>query len=313
MPDPLATAAKCGPYFASLSRMRYAGAAPKGVASRSCWATQASVGERVTPTCTMRREPSSVRTKANNGRKNRSWTCRKSPAQMSVAWLRTNVVQVWPRGRGGRACSMYRWIVRLATLMSSFSNSPRMRSAPQSRLSTAIALIRAMVSAGSLGSCAVVRDFRFQNSWNPWRCQRSTVSGLTMSSASFHHCNRLASRTTRTRSERVKRGRLTERLRTRSCWRSRAFSMTSWGLLRARSRRLPRVSEALGGSVQDRRRSWSACTPAATISRARFNSFTNMAYSSLRTSLVAAVTATSSHLARIVLATLALAAKHMLV
>src|SRR4051812_12227960 len=47
--------AKAGPYLPSLSRMRNLGAFPKGVASRSCWVTQASVGWRVTPTCTTRR------------------------------------------------------------------------------------------------------------------------------------------------------------------------------------------------------------------------------------------------------------------
>ena len=55
------------------------------------------------------------------------------------------------------------------------------------------------------------------------------------------------------RPARVKRGRLTERLRTMSCRRSKAFSMTSCGLLRAKSWMLPTVKEVLGGLVQDRR------------------------------------------------------------
>ena len=38
-----------------------------GVASRSCWATQASVGWRVTPTWTTRREPSAMTKKAYSG------------------------------------------------------------------------------------------------------------------------------------------------------------------------------------------------------------------------------------------------------
>ncbi len=37
------------PNLLSLSRMRYYGHTPKAVASRSCWAAHASVGERVTP------------------------------------------------------------------------------------------------------------------------------------------------------------------------------------------------------------------------------------------------------------------------
>ncbi len=44
MPELLATRAKSGPNLLSLSRMRNRGVCPKGVASRNCWATQASVG-----------------------------------------------------------------------------------------------------------------------------------------------------------------------------------------------------------------------------------------------------------------------------
>ena len=60
------------PYLSSLSRMRYFGPVPNGVASRNCWATQASLGARVTPTCTTRRDPSSTMKKANIGRNSRS-------------------------------------------------------------------------------------------------------------------------------------------------------------------------------------------------------------------------------------------------
>lgn len=50
MPLVVATRAKQGPNLLSLSRIKYLGACPYGVASRSCWASQASVGKRVTPT-----------------------------------------------------------------------------------------------------------------------------------------------------------------------------------------------------------------------------------------------------------------------
>src|SRR5437588_2671393 len=71
----LATRAKHDPNLLSLSRIRYFGACPYGVASRSCWATQASVGDRVTPTWITLRDCSSMRKKAKSGRKNRSVTC----------------------------------------------------------------------------------------------------------------------------------------------------------------------------------------------------------------------------------------------
>jgi hypothetical protein len=47
--------------------MRYFGPVPKAVASRNCSATHASVGERMTFRCTIRREPSSVMKKAKIG------------------------------------------------------------------------------------------------------------------------------------------------------------------------------------------------------------------------------------------------------
>ena len=68
----------------------------------SCWATQASVGWRVAPTCTTRRVASSTTKNANSGRKRRSVPGRKSQAQIAPAWWRRKVAHVCPRGRGGR-------------------------------------------------------------------------------------------------------------------------------------------------------------------------------------------------------------------
>ena len=103
----LATRAKQAPNLLSLSRIRYLGACPYGVASRSCWATQASVGERVTPTWITLRDCSSMRKKAKSGRKNRSVTCKKSHAQTCAAWLRRKVAHFWPRGWWVRTVLMY--------------------------------------------------------------------------------------------------------------------------------------------------------------------------------------------------------------
>ena len=80
-----ATRAKLGPNLRSLSRMRYVGVCPSGVASRSCCATQRSVGDRVTFTCITLRDFSSMRKKAKSGRKKRSVTCKKSQAHTSAA------------------------------------------------------------------------------------------------------------------------------------------------------------------------------------------------------------------------------------
>jgi hypothetical protein len=129
MPLVGATRAKCDPNLRSLSRIRYFGVCPYGVASRSCCATQGSVGERVTFTWMTFRDCSSMRKKAKSGRKKRSVTCKKSQAHISAAWLRKNVLQFCPLGRFERVCLIYFWMVRLLTRTSSLSNSPRIRSA----------------------------------------------------------------------------------------------------------------------------------------------------------------------------------------
>jgi hypothetical protein len=85
MPLVTATRAKLGPNLLSLSRIRYLGACPYGVASRSCCAVQASVGERVTPAWMTFRVFSSMMKKAKSGRKKRSVICKKSQAQICAA------------------------------------------------------------------------------------------------------------------------------------------------------------------------------------------------------------------------------------
>src|SRR6266704_6625091 len=68
----VATRAKHGPNLLSLSQIRYFGACPYGVASRSCCATQGSVGDLVTPTWITFRDLSSMMKNAKSGRKKRS-------------------------------------------------------------------------------------------------------------------------------------------------------------------------------------------------------------------------------------------------
>src|SRR5215470_12711608 len=56
--------------------------------------------------------------------------------------------------------------------MPSLSNSPLIRSAPHSRLSLAISLIKATVSGEILGVRVAALDLYFQKSLKPWRCHR---------------------------------------------------------------------------------------------------------------------------------------------
>src|SRR5215831_20068822 len=62
-------------------------------------------------------------------------------------------------------------MVRLQTRRPSFNNSPRILSAPQSRLSLAICLIKAIVSAATLGLRTGALDVRFQDTRKSSRCQ----------------------------------------------------------------------------------------------------------------------------------------------
>ncbi len=59
--------------------------------------------------------------------------------------------------------------------MPSLSNSPRIRSAPQSRFCTAISLINATVSAATFGLAEAALDVYFQESLKPCRCHRRSV------------------------------------------------------------------------------------------------------------------------------------------
>jgi len=152
MPLVFVTRAMHGPNLLSLSRSRYFGASPYGVASRNCCATQASVGERVTPTWITLRdaqlddEERKERPKEQIG----DLQARHTPRPVRRGCARS-VVHLWPRGWWVRPPRMYFGMVRLQTRRPSLGSSPRIRSAPQSRLSCAISRIKAMVSEATLG------------------------------------------------------------------------------------------------------------------------------------------------------------------
>src|SRR6516164_2423672 len=55
------------------------------------------------------------------------------------------------------------------------SRSPRIRSAPKSRLFIAISPIKEIVSWDSLGLRVAALDSYFQKSLKPWRCHRRSV------------------------------------------------------------------------------------------------------------------------------------------
>ena len=80
------------------------------------------------------------------------------------------------------------------------------------------------ISAETFGRPSRRRDFQVQYSLNPSRCHRTTVSGCTMHSTSFHRDHILESKTQNNRSDHVNVGLLPESRKVASCWRKARFS-----------------------------------------------------------------------------------------
>src|SRR5258705_8471875 len=75
---------------------------------------------------------------------------------------------------------MYRATVDWLTENPSFSNSPWILGAPQFGFARAISAMKRRRSASFRGRPNGTRAFHFQKRRKPCRCQRTTVSGLTM-------------------------------------------------------------------------------------------------------------------------------------
>src|SRR6266404_6830832 len=122
------------------------------------------------------------------------------------------------------------------TSMPSLSSSPWMRGAPQSRLARLMSRINLRTSSGTLGLPPRRLHFQRQNDRNPARCQRTTVSGRTMDSASTMPGTRRYSSTNTNRSKvpkpnlfgEVRRSTLICCRRTRISASSLLLSETSW-------------------------------------------------------------------------------------
>ena len=143
--------------------------------------------------------------------------------------------------------------------MLNLRSSPRIRSAPQSRLCVAISLIKRIVSGESLGFLEWAFDLRFQNIRKSSRCQRRSVSGWTRKRACFQVRTILASSTKRSRSVFRETGRLTCRRKIISCCRNSAFSANSSALPLVRSANVPRTREAVDGLSHRKIYSCSLC------------------------------------------------------
>jgi len=195
-------------------------------------------------------------THAKRARHPRSTTGRKSPAQVAPAWLRAKVAHVCPPrwGGGGRTARRWRRTVRLPTRMPRLRSSPRSRAAPHRRCPAARRRIAATVSADTGGRRDAAADLARQTRRNPCRCQRSSVSGRTLSSAARHPRARRARRMRRSRSAGVRTGRPTRRRRTTRRWRRRACSATRAAFVLVRSPTALPTRGPVAGLVHARRR-----------------------------------------------------------
>jgi len=216
-PDDVSTPAKRAPSFVSWSQTSTSGA-PSMVAFRACCAHHSSVGAYVTAAWMIFRRRMSRKKSTKTSRNRTSYVWTKSHAH--VQWLRRNVDQRWPSPRGLEP-RMYRWTVRLQTRTPSFSNSPRMRSAPQRGLRAAISRISA---AREVGGRPDGRERRRHKARNPARCQRRIVAGWTSKAASRQAGATRAARAMVNRCQGAHRTRpATFRCATMSCWRAARF------------------------------------------------------------------------------------------
>jgi hypothetical protein len=203
----------------------------------------AAVGFAVTFRWTISRRAWLTKISTYSVRKVSVCTVSRSAAQIDGRWLCRNVRQPWLGGDAGPR-RRYRWTEALLTATPSFCSSPRIRSAPHRGLSRAIIAIRSRTSAVTRGRPTGARDRQRQNSRQPRRCQRTTVSGVTTS-----RCRRQSLRARRTSTQKSRsRARRRERLRVgrvriASCWRSRRFSAirSPWVRVSARSRSASRT------------------------------------------------------------------------
>src|SRR3954466_4312621 len=153
-------------------------------------------------------------------------TTKRSIETIPSAWLRRNVLQPCDGGRLRHA--MYLATEVWPTSMPSLRSSPWTRGAPQSGLARLICRISRRTSRGTFGLPARLRDFHRHKMRKPARCQRITVSGSTIMSASKIRGAIRYKQTKIIRSKLLKTGRRGDARRsTFSWWRRASISASS--------------------------------------------------------------------------------------
>ena len=192
-----------------------------------CCAVHAALGNSVMLKWTTRRRSRRKTKKTSRTRKVAVGTAKKSIEASAPRWLSKKVRHVCEGGSPVFFLGMKRETLRSLTWKPSWSNSPWIFGASQPTLDSAIWRISFLISGVTSPFFDLRgRDFQRQKRRNPRRCQRTTVSGFTMTSTSVKRDQMRESRSQKARSRLRRCGRLELRCNTASCWRRARFSMT---------------------------------------------------------------------------------------
>jgi len=131
-----------------------------------------------------------------------------------------------------------------------FRSSPWIFGAPQRGFSNARRRISARVSALTFGLPPDGRDFHFQNRRKPARCQRTTVSGFTITSTSDHRGQTCFTAVQNKRSKPCSAGRGRFRLKTATCCRRARISSARSARQQKKTRMAARNAEMMPNTIQ---------------------------------------------------------------
>lgn len=152
-------------------------------------------------------------------------TTRKSTDTICAEWFFKKVFQRCLVVLGA-FFGMYRCTVASEISKPSLSISPWIRGAPQSGLSFAICLIKAIWSRGIFGLPVSDLLFHLQYNLKPCRCHRITVSGLMISNELFQEMKMFVRMPKKNLSEGLIRGLRDVRASISSCFRK--YTISSW-------------------------------------------------------------------------------------
>src|SRR5215468_8077975 len=221
-PNSFTDLSSCWEKMLSRSWITYRYPWPPGSASRNCCRVHSAVGCAVTFLWIIRRVAISRITNTYRA----VTTVKKSQATITLAWFRTKVShRCWGSGARTRPPTCrYFSTVRGETRIPSFNcNSLAMRSSPQVTFSAAICRINCRRFFGKRGLPDGF-DFQRQNSRNPLRCQRMSVSAWTFTSAPRHGNMRLSIAIIQRVESLARRGLTLRSWKSASCLRRKRFS-----------------------------------------------------------------------------------------